>query len=235
MSITVVHAETLTEQLRREAPERLVDEARKNGNIVRGAILFHQGNINCAKCHQPAMEEDRLAPDLGRLGEDVTDESLVTSILEPSKVISKGYETWQVLTFDGRVIRGLVVQEDATEMVLRDFQNIDIVHRLPRAEIEVTRPDSVSTMPSGLCNELKGRKQFLDLLRYVIDLKERGPDNTHLPNDFARKRDLASEEGLVLQVHAEPPALRSQHGDAILLAQRRRHPQRHPRLAAGTD
>ena len=44
-------AQSLTEKLVAEDPVKLAEEARTSGNIVRGAILFHQGNINCVKCH----------------------------------------------------------------------------------------------------------------------------------------------------------------------------------------
>jgi hypothetical protein len=39
-----IRAQSLTEQLVDEVPAKLVELALKNGNIVRGAILFHQGN-----------------------------------------------------------------------------------------------------------------------------------------------------------------------------------------------
>ncbi|WP_186775567.1 c-type cytochrome [Rubripirellula tenax] len=190
---------TLTQQLQQEPPEQLVVEARESGNIVRGAILFHQGNINCAKCHQSASEKDRLAPILGKLGKDVADASLVESILDPSKSISKGFETLNVLTAGGRVISGLVVSQDDNMVVLRDTQNIDKLYRVPQANIEQTIPGRVSVMPSGLADQLSGRQQFLDLLRYVIDVKERGSAKATTQVQAAPVRELTSEmKGLVL-------------------------------------
>ena len=184
--------QTLTQQLQQEAPERLVLEARESGNIVRGAILFHQGNINCAKCHQPAAAKDRLAPVLSGLGKEVTDASLVESILDPSKAISKGYETLNVLTVNGRVVNGLVVSQDDNMVVLRDGQDIDKLHKIPHANIDQTSAGKVSFMPSGLADQLTGRQQFLDLLRYVIDVKERGPTKTTTPGQSTPVRKLTS-------------------------------------------
>ncbi len=193
------NAQTLTQKLQQEAPEQLVLEARESGNIVRGAILFHQGNINCAKCHQPTADTDRLAPILSGLGKEVTDTSLVESILDPSKAISKGYETLSVLTTDGRVISGLVVSQDDSMVVLRDGQDIDKLHKIPRANIEQTSPGKVSVMPSELADQLNGRQQFLDLLRYVIDVKERGPTKTTPSAQSTQVRKLTSAlNGLVL-------------------------------------
>lgn len=190
---------TLTQQLREESPDQLVVQARESGNIVRGAILFHQGNINCAKCHQPANGTDRLAPLLSYLGNDATDASLVESILDPSKKISKGYETLNVVTIDGVVISGLVVSQDERFVVLRSSQDIDKVHKIPMGDIEESSPGTVSIMPAGLVDELTGRQQFLDLLRYVIDLKERGPTDTMPSGESTPPRELTPElKGLVL-------------------------------------
>lgn len=195
---TCAHAQTLTQKLQQEAPEDLVLEARESGNIVRGAILFHQGNINCAKCHQ-ATTENRLAPDLSRLQKDVTDTSLVESILNPSKAISKGYETLNVLTTNGHVVSGLVVSQDDNIVILRDVQDIDKLHRIPQANINLTKPGKVSIMPSGLADQLADRQQFLDLLRYVIDIKERGPTKATPASQASPKRELPSDlKGLVL-------------------------------------
>ena len=194
-----VHAQTLTESLLAEPADKLVLQARERGDIVRGAILFHQGNINCAKCHRPASENDRLGPDLSKLDKEVTDESLVQSVLEPSKIINKDYQTQRVLTDSGRVINGLLVSQTKQEVVLRDAKNIDNLIRISRDEIEEITDVKVSVMPKGLADQLKDRKQFLDLLRYVIDLRERGPAADSITQTTASRRKLPPElHGLVL-------------------------------------
>ena len=91
---------TLTQKLIAEDATQLVQQARESGNIIRGAILFHQGNINCARCHRPAAGKTRLGPDLSKLGKDMTDETIVESILEHSKVIAKGFATKVIRHFD---------------------------------------------------------------------------------------------------------------------------------------
>ncbi|MEM7455300.1 MAG: hypothetical protein AAF456_13195 [Planctomycetota bacterium] len=167
--------ETLTEQLLAEDPALLIEAARKDGDIVRGAILYHQGNINCAKCHRPAASEQRIGPDLSQLADDVTDAHIVESILAPSKVIREGYETKVILTLDGDTITGTVVDESDDRIVLRDIDNVDRLITVERETIEQERAGRKSSMPDGLADELRDRRQFLDLLRYVLDVRERGP------------------------------------------------------------
>ncbi|GAA4462609.1 c-type cytochrome [Novipirellula rosea] len=198
-SVLPVQGQTLSERLVQEDPIKLVQQARQNGDIVRGAILFHQGNINCAKCHRPISENDRIAPDLSRLGQEVTDESIVESILQPSKTIRQGFETVSVLTADGRIINGSVVSQDDQKVVLRSSQNIEQLITIEQDDIDAIKPSTKSNMPDGLANELKDRQQFLDLLRYTLDLKQRGPTDGASNEETMVRRELSDEtQGIVL-------------------------------------
>jgi len=191
--------QTLNETLIQEDPDKLVTQARESGNIVRGAILFHQGNIACAKCHHPVAERDRIGPDLSRMEKNVRETSIVESILQPSKTILKGYETIRVLTVDGEVLTGLVASQDDQKIVLRSGQNSDQQITIERRVISQTQPGAKSSMPDGLVNELKNRQQFLDLLRYVIDIRERGPVADAAGMRSSDRRELSVElQGLVL-------------------------------------
>ena len=191
-------AQDLTQQLIAENPSTLVKEAREKGDVVRGAILFHQGNINCAKCHRVSAESERLGPDLSRMAPAATDELIVDSILQPSKQIKKSFESYLVLTQDGETISGIKVRENNQEVVIRDSESIDKLISIPRAEIDEIKLSQKSTMPENLANELKNRRQFLDLLRYVIDIRERGP-TLNLEPKLASNRQLPAElDGLVL-------------------------------------
>ena len=120
-----IFAQSLTEKLVAEDPAMLAEDARTNGNIVRGAILFHQGNLNCVKCHRPTAAQERLGPDLSRIETDATDAYLIESILLPSNVIKTGYESSLVMTVDGRTYSGIVLSEDADQVVIRYTRNLD--------------------------------------------------------------------------------------------------------------
>ncbi|MFK7769025.1 MAG: hypothetical protein AB8B55_17515 [Mariniblastus sp.] len=195
-----VSAQTLTEKLLAESPAKLVEESRSYGNIVRGAILFHQGNINCAKCHRASAQSDLIGPALNQMAEKVTDEYIIESILKPSEKIKEGYGSVIATTADGKVITGLKVSEDDKKIVIRDSQNIDQLITVLREDIDDVRPSKLSSMPAKLADELKDRQQFLDLVRYVLDLKERGPDaNVATAKANAPRRELSPElTGLVL-------------------------------------
>ncbi len=184
------YCQTLAEKLIAENPEKLAQQAREDGNIIRGAILFHQGNINCAKCHRATSTVKRLGPDLTRMESSVTEKHLVESILQPSKVLHKDFAGISILKLDGETINGMVFKEDKQQVILRDRNDIDRLITIPRSEIDEIQPDKVSMMPDDLANELKSRKQFLDLLRYVLDLKENGARHRKTVADGTTKRAL---------------------------------------------
>ena len=189
---------SLTKQLIAEKASDLVHEAKESGNIIRGAILFHQGNINCARCHRPAAGKTRLGPDLSKLAADMTDETIVESILEPSKVIAKGFATKIIQHLDGRTFVGPVVKQTEDEITLGDLSGQGAEIKIALNDIDVERDSKISGMPDNLIDELKKRQQFLDLLKYVLDLKERGPDQ-NAANVNTAKRELSAEaKGLVL-------------------------------------
>lgn len=197
-----LHAQTLNEQLLDEEPSKLVLQARERGDIVRGAILFHQGNIACAKCHKPSSEKDRIGPDISRLGDDVTYESIVESILLPSKVIKPEYKTVRILTLDGKVLSGSIVGDGKRFVRLRDTKDVNKILTIERDEIDSLVDAKTSLMPAELANELKSKQQFFDLLRYVLDLKDRGPlDDTRVRSVVKRELRPALLGHVALRQH----------------------------------
>jgi putative heme-binding domain-containing protein len=183
-------AQSLTDKLTAEPPDRLLLDANERGDIVRGAILFHQGNIACAKCHRPVDESDRIGPNLSRLADDVTDQSIIDSILHPSTVIAKEYRTSLVLDVDGRIYQGLIVKQNDESVVLRDAKDVSKLITIDRQDIEEISEGSNSSMPNALADQLKDRQQFLDLLRYVLDLRARGTDADIANSSAVARREL---------------------------------------------
>ena len=213
VGIETTSAQTLTEKLTAEDPAGLAEAARESGNVIRGAILFHQGNINCAKCHRPRSGEERLGPDLSRVDGLLTDALVVESILQPSKTISQGFETVKVVTVDGQFMDGLVVEEDADKVVLRSNDDADKLVTILREEIDGIRPGTKSSMPDGLADELKNRQQFLDLVRYVLESRQRGPELAAAPIERVAPQELSPEmRGWVLM--SERNCSACHHADA---------------------
>lgn len=182
-------AQDLESQLTGVSPADLAEAARRFGDPERGAVVFYQRELACTRCHIPDEAANRLGPDLTALADEVTDEQLIESILNPSKVIRKGYEV-VLLESDGEWITGLLVSEDAESVVIRDSSRNYKEVRFQRDEFDSYGQSPLSLMPSGLVNALASKQQFLDLVRYLIDLRDGGS---------ARARELEPDPALYAQ------------------------------------
>jgi putative heme-binding domain-containing protein len=171
-----VHADwppTLSQQLQKESAAELAKAARERGDASRGAVLFFQPFLTCAKCHDSEVGTP-LGPDIAAAGKEVTAEQLIESVLYPSKVVKKGYEPLTVNTTDGRTITGLLVEEKNGTLTLLDPAGGKKVV-LPAVEVDQRTVGTQSLMPDGLVNLLSDRQQFLDLAKYLIEIAEGGP------------------------------------------------------------
>jgi putative heme-binding domain-containing protein len=115
-----------------------------------------------------------FGPELTALPREATDEFLVESILEPSKVIRKGFELASLSLVDGRIITGLVTQSDDQRIVLRDASAPDKTIVISRGDIESQKTNNLSAMPAGVASQITSRQSFLDLVRYLIEIRDGG-------------------------------------------------------------
>lgn len=167
----------LNEQLQSESPAALAQEAIEKGSAIRGAIVFPQESAGCTTCHI-AGARDLLGPDLTRMNKDRSDEFLVEAVLNPSKVISKGFESTTVITSEGRIYTGRLLSETDEGIVLREMSADRKQRTIPASQIEQIRTNPKSLMPDGLADKLKNRQQFLDLVRYLMELRDTGGTNS---------------------------------------------------------
>jgi len=173
---TLRHPVAFERLLKGSDPLMLAQEAAKRGNPRRGALLFYKSAAACATCHGAGDLSTPLGPDLAKWTEPPTPQHLVESILFPSKVIRKGYETVSVLKDDGQLVSGMVARQDDQEVVLRDATELLREIVIPREEIDALRPLNTSMMPDGLAAVIGGQRDFYDLVSYVIEIAKSPSD-----------------------------------------------------------
>jgi putative heme-binding domain-containing protein len=180
----------LETRLLRRGAEALAAEARAEGDAVQGAVLFHQPQLSCTKCHTCGANEGEspLGPDLARPQPGTTDIDIVNALLDPSNMIRKGYESVTVLRTDGTVVSGLLAEDRNDAIVLRDAKEGGRLLTIEKEDIEEQTVEVLSMMPTGLVNQFADRQQFLDLAAFLMECAEFGP---------ARARSLRPDPAVI--------------------------------------
>jgi putative heme-binding domain-containing protein len=117
----------------------------------------------CARCHALFSTGGKVGPDLTTYRRDDL-ENILLNVVNPSAEIREGYTTYIVAMTDGRILSGIVVEEDKNVVVLRGGDGREAA--LARADIDTMRPSRTSIMPEGLLNELSDQ-QVRDLFAYL--------------------------------------------------------------------
>ncbi|WP_153556406.1 PVC-type heme-binding CxxCH protein [Roseimaritima sediminicola] len=164
--------EALEQTLLKAAPEQLAKVARAKGNAKRGERLFYQSSAACFACHNPPGGAARLGPDLAKMSTELSDADLVDSILRPSKLINKDFAQITVLTVDGSLHTGVRISEDDDELVLRNVADPNPI-TIKQDDIEDVSESKVSLMPANLTRQLRNRKEFNDLMKYLLEQRDR--------------------------------------------------------------
>ncbi|MDR4508633.1 MAG: c-type cytochrome [Candidatus Brocadiaceae bacterium] len=135
-------------------------------------VFFNEDlDVTCGKCHVVNGQGNKVGPELTGIGAVQTPEYFVESILKPSAVIVKGYETVYVITTDGLPYNGLIKSDSDEELVLLQEESGDIEEIvIPKEEIEVMKKQEVSIMPGNI-GELLSVQDFYAVISFLRSLK----------------------------------------------------------------
>jgi len=130
------------------------------GDPYAGKKLYMQ---TCGKCHVLHAKGGEVGPDLTTFKRDDVPR-LLHNILNPSAEIREGFETHVAVMDDGRVVQGLLVEDDPQVLVLRDSAGQTV--SLERDAIEERRVFPKSLMPEGQLKPLSD-EAVRDLFAYL--------------------------------------------------------------------
>lgn len=176
LSVTApLFAQSLEDDLKQLPLSQIAKSAQAEGDAARGAVVFVQQHMACAKCHAIGNENQKgLGPDLTALGKQVSDEALVEAVLFPSKAIRAGFESVTINKTDGQTISALLVERTEEKVVVRDIARGGELTTIAATDVEDFKPSAISIMPAGQVNQLHSRQQFFDLIRYLMEIRDGG-------------------------------------------------------------
>jgi putative heme-binding domain-containing protein len=152
-------------------------ELLSGGDPSRGRALFAGSQVACSACHRVSGEGGIVGPDLSKIGTVRSGHDLVESLVAPSATFAQGYQSFDVLSTDGRTATGVLAgggsDQDAVAvrggiLVLRDSAGKET--RFAADQIDELGRSSVSIMPQGLLAKLSD-DQIRDLLAYLQSLR----------------------------------------------------------------
>ena len=133
----------------------------------RGKALFLNNKaVACITCHKLEGVGGNIGPDLTRVWETHSLEKSIESMLDPSKEIKEGYQTFVATTKSGKTVTGLRVAQNADGVVLRDATGKEVT--IPANDLEELQPTKKSLMPDDVVKHLSYR-EFLDLVAFLRD------------------------------------------------------------------
>ncbi|MCS6863805.1 MAG: HEAT repeat domain-containing protein [Gemmataceae bacterium] len=150
--------------------DKIRTEVVQKGNPSRGKELYLNTKLlACATCHRMEGVGGAVGPDLTRLWDTMSVEKILEAIVDPSKEIKEGFQTYRLVTVEGQVYTGLKIRDDAKEVVIREATGRDV--RVAKEDIESLAPSKLSLMPDNVVAQLR-YEQFLDLLAFLKSRSE---------------------------------------------------------------
>lgn len=117
----------------------------------------------CANCHRLFGEGKFVGPALDGYERGNLDFWLI-NMVDPSAEIREGFQSFSVLTSDGRLLTGMIEDRSGTSITLRSAD--DQRSELPVSDIDELRPLATSLMPDDLLKGLSPQ-EIRDLMAYL--------------------------------------------------------------------
>jgi putative heme-binding domain-containing protein len=150
-----------TKANRDEIVRRFRPALERRGNVEHGKTLFQQ---RCQSCHRLGNDGFAVGPDLAGT-RNGGKEKLLTNILDPNREVAPNYFGYTVETRDGESYAGLIVNETASSVTIR--QPLGVEQVVARAQIAKMQASKLSLMPEGLEEGLTSQ-DLADLVDFIF-------------------------------------------------------------------
>jgi putative membrane-bound dehydrogenase-like protein len=144
---------------------QLAPESLKSADTSHGRAVFVRV---CANCHTLFDQGGKVGPDLTG-SQRANLDYVLANVLDPSAVVAREYQLVIVQTDSGRVLNGIIKQEDDSTLTL---QTTNELVTLTKDEIADRKQTSTSMMPEGLLTSLSDA-DVRDLVSYLASPTQR--------------------------------------------------------------
>ena len=194
----VLPTERMPQQLSVLEINRVALEVNRNADPELGEAVFRKNN--CVTCHAIGGAGGLIGPDLSSLGTSSPVETIVNSILYPTKSIKEGYELQRVVQKDGSEKMGYLVSTGSSEIVMRDVTGKSVT--IAKSQIAALEKIPGSLMPAGLTAGLE-KEEFINLVGFLSKLGESGKFRVPNARFVRRWETVAGTKALTQKISAE--------------------------------
>jgi putative heme-binding domain-containing protein len=171
---------------------QLTADVLAKANLGNGRRIF---DSTCASCHTLFGTGGKVGPDI--TGSNRADlDYILENVIDPSAVLGKDYRMSVITTVDGRVLSGIVQDENDNALTLRTLNDSVVI---AKAEIEDRVLSELSLMPDNLLDQMSP-EEVRDLVAYLASPVQVPPRGPSAPIDPATSRVPGAQEGERLRV-----------------------------------
>jgi putative heme-binding domain-containing protein len=146
-----------------------------HGDASAGEKVFQR---ICAQCHKIHGQGNDVGPEITLNGRSSFDQ-LLSNVFDPNLVIGAAYRAVVVVTKEGRVLTGLLAEDNPRRIVLK-VQGGKL-ETVPRDDVDTVRISNISLMPEQIENQMKPQ-EIVDLFTFLsYDKHPSDPTARQLP------------------------------------------------------
>lgn len=137
------------------------------GNWWAGQSVFvSNSTAQCVRCHALKGSGGKVGPPMDNIGNILTREQILESLIEPSKRLAPGYGSVKLTLTNGQEVNGLLIEENTKELILRtnEAEPLKVAH---------SRIQNRTNMPSGMppMGKMITKRELRDLIQFLSSLK----------------------------------------------------------------
>src|SRR5262249_12409875 len=129
-----------------------LEQVSKGRDFKKGQEAYAAGQ--CIKCHRFGNDGGTVGPDLTAVSSRFSRRDILESILDPSKVVSEQYQNISIMTTQGKLVTGRLMDETATTLAIQPDPLSPLRIEIPKANVDTREPSKVSPMPEHLVDGL---------------------------------------------------------------------------------
>ncbi len=134
----------------------------------RGEVLFrHSRGVGCYKCHSLNQSKNGFGPNLANIGARSNAKHIVQSIVDPSAIITEGFNQQTIVTDAGKAYSGVLLEESGLAVSLGQSTGLQI--DIPKSSIEERSTNPISAMPD--MTETLTPQQVADLAAFLLSMR----------------------------------------------------------------